>query len=1015
MSDGEEADDLPSAVLAELVELPQADAVTLLQSGGWWTISVAMVLAEWALDRAEGDAAEAGRGLDLATLIAAENAEPPMLMGQIAYAEARRAVHVGDLARAEVELLRAQDYWRSVDALGPYTRTFLGLTQVLSMQGRYEEAGAAVQAAIDALQPLTEVDAGARLLLARAYRNRATLFVYQEQHAAARDAYLQASTELARFVELLPPDEQGALEEEFGHLALNLASAHTFLDAPDQAEALLVEAIARFDNAQDEVNRARAQTNLGRLYLRLGEYARALTTFDLAARELMGGLTPTSTLEAAQDSDADSVDELASLRQADELLLEHALAYLALNLLPEAALALERCERLFRATGQPYELAQSRYAQGVLRLQQGNWGESQTALDEALALCDQLGNQFWRNRTQTARARLAQAQGNEAGAGSLLDELLSALALNTPSGAVAWDLLGLVDVWLLRLQLWLDRGDLAQAEEAAQAVEGLIGSPPSAESLDETALPHLTLRLLHARGRIATASGDDLVARRYFASAVELLDRQRAALSLEEVRTAYLGDKMAIYSDLVISLLAAPMPSEDEVAAAFAIVERARSRALLERLLASVEVAGEGESDEVSAQRAALRRQLHWLYNQLLGDSGNRRLDGHLGREVAQHEAAIQQLEWRSAPLLAQAEPARLDELQAILAPDQQALVYYFAGDEVLAFVVSHDGAQVVRRLTTVDAVSQAQTELRFQLGRAEMGAAYVARHQERLTRGVQAALAQMYRLLIEPLQEKIVATRLLLIPYGLLHLVPFHALWDGKGYWLERVEVSYVPSASIAVHRGGDVADLPLRHFAGLAPYDARIPQAQAEIDSAATYFDVAESYHGEAATISNMVQAASSADVLHLATHGLFRPDNSFFSALKLADGWMDVREIYRLKLTARLVVLSACESGVGEVRAGDEVVGLARGFLAAGTYSLIASLWNVHDKSAAALMDFFYRTLQGFSSSPTPLQPTTQSTSKSISSRMRPSSALRAAQLQALRAGEHPYYWAPFFAIG
>jgi CHAT domain-containing protein len=392
-----------------------------------------------------------------------------------------------------------------------------------------------------------------------------------------------------------------------------------------------------------------------------------------------------------------------------------------------------------------------------------------------------------------------------------------------------------------------------------------------------------------------------------------------------------------------------------------------------------------------------------------LGDSGNRHLDGNLGREVAHHEAAIQQLEWRSAPLLAQAEPARLDELQAMLAPDQQALVYYFAGNEVLAFVVGRDEAQVVRRLTTVDAVTQAQTELRFQLGRAEMGSDYVARHQERLTRGVQAALGQLYHLLVEPLQEKIVATRLILIPYGVLHLVPFHALWDGAGYWLERVEITYVPSASIAVHRGGDVADRPLTHFAGLAPYDARIPQAQAEIDSAATYFDVAVTYHHEAATISNMVQAASSADVLHLATHGLFRPDNSFFSALKLADGWMDVREIYRLKLSARLVVLSACESGVGEVRAGDEVVGLARGFLAAGTNSLIASLWNVHDKSAAALMDYFYRTLQGDLLAP--LEPNTQLNSN----RMRPSSALRAAQIQALRTGEHPYYWAPFFAVG
>jgi CHAT domain-containing protein len=417
------------------------------------------------------------------------------------------------------------------------------------------------------------------------------------------------------------------------------------------------------------------------------------------------------------------------------------------------------------------------------------------------------------------------------------------------------------------------------------------------------------------------------------------------------------------------------------------------------------------ESEEISAQREALRRQLHWLYNQLLGDSGNRSLDGKLGREVAQHEAAIQQLEWRSAPLLAQAEPARLPELQAMLGDDQQALVYYFAGNELLAFVVGREGARVVRRLATVDVVTQAQVELRFQMGRAEMGSEYMAHHRDRLLRGVHDALGRLYQLLVAPLQEAIVAKRLLLIPYGVLHLIPFHALWDGAGYWLERVEITYVPSATIAVHKKGAKHNKPLFCFAGFAPYDARIPQAQAEIDTAATYFDVAQRYHDDAATIANLRLAASTSDVLHLATHGLFRPDNSFFSAIKLADGWVDVREIYRLNLSARLVVLSACESGAGEVRAGDEVVGLARGFLAAGTQNLIASLWNVHDSSAEELMGCFYATLQG----KPPYDSMLTNTNLEDPNREQPAAALRAAQLKALRTGEHPYYWAPFFAIG
>jgi CHAT domain-containing protein len=151
----------------------------------------------------------------------------------------------------------------------------------------------------------------------------------------------------------------------------------------------------------------------------------------------------------------------------------------------------------------------------------------------------------------------------------------------------------------------------------------------------------------------------------------------------------------------------------------------------------------------------------------------------------------------------------------------------------------------------------------------------------------------------------------------------------------------------------------------------------------------------------VAQVAEAAASTDVLHLATHGLFRPDNSFFSALKLADGWLDVREIYRLPLHARLVVLSACESGMGKIRGGDEVIGLARGFFAAGAQTVIASLWNVHDRSAPVFMQKFYSALQS----------EVLVEGKSL----RPATALQAAQLAAIRMEQHPYYWAPFYAIG
>jgi CHAT domain-containing protein len=132
----------------------------------------------------------------------------------------------------------------------------------------------------------------------------------------------------------------------------------------------------------------------------------------------------------------------------------------------------------------------------------------------------------------------------------------------------------------------------------------------------------------------------------------------------------------------------------------------------------------------------------------------------------------------------------------------------------------------------------------------------------------------------------------------------------------------------------------------------------------------------------------------VLHLACHGVFRPDSPFFSSLRLADGWLTVRDAYSLKLRAGLVTLSACETGVNAVAPGDELIGLARGFLYAGTPSLLVSLWTVDDEATTQLMQHFYTALLAGK---------------------RPAAALREAQLTLRREMPHPFFWASFVPIG
>lgn len=953
------AADTPSAGLARLA---QADLDTL---------ESALALAALALDQAELRPQAARRWLDLAAAL--DSTGNAGLQGRVAYAQARLALVAGDLAEAEANLRLAQQRWLSAGDRAGLARSYLGLTQILTVTGRYAQAEQAVRlllAEVTGANAAQSDPQGDLHIFGQI--NLGNLLRYQDRHTAALDAYDQA-------LSLLAGDEP---TQDLAHVQVNRATCLMFTDRPVAAAGALTAALALLDPGDDPVNRGRAHTNLGSLHLRTGQYAAALAHFDRAAADLLG--------------DALGEPPPATLRQADVLLLDRANAYLALNLLPEALSALDQCVALFLPgenganPGQPYELGQTLYLRGLVHIRQDALALARLDLVQAGALFARLGNGHWTNRTGLALAGLDVRLGESAEAATRLDGLMA---------GPAWDLVALAEARLLRARLALTLGTPLTAQTLLSAVQSDLdaGPPPPL-------FPHLRMALAHTQGQLAQAQGDWVGARAHFQTAVSLLENQRISLPLEEVRTAFLDDKSILYRDLVLSLLDAPDPTSAQLAHVFAVIEQARSRALLERLLAAVEDEPAAGDEAIVQRRDQVRQQLTWIYNQILGEGGSRKLTMPLTRQLQRLERTLKGLAWRTSPLLAQAQPADLAALQASLAGDQQAIVYFVAdpgsktGDvgEVMAFVVGSDRVELVRQLCTPAQLQAAQADLRFHLSRAELGADYLSRHAVRLQTGLQGSLHHLYRLLIAPLDPLLWAARLLVIPHGPLHLLPFHALWDGADYLLARFEMAYAPSASLAVHCAAAPSLPPQASLAGLAITDASIPQARQEAQTVAAHFVQAQLFLDEAAGRAGLRQAAAQADVLHIATHGLFRPDNPFFSALKLADGWLDVREIYRLPLSAGLVVLSACESGVGRVQGGDEVIGLARGFLGAGAASLVVSLWNVHDAGVVELMDAFYRHLTG--------EPG-----------LRPAAALAVAQRQAARAGQHPYFWAPFIAIG
>jgi CHAT domain-containing protein len=175
----------------------------------------------------------------------------------------------------------------------------------------------------------------------------------------------------------------------------------------------------------------------------------------------------------------------------------------------------------------------------------------------------------------------------------------------------------------------------------------------------------------------------------------------------------------------------------------------------------------------------------------------------------------------------------------------------------------------------------------------------------------------------------------------------------------------------------------------------DEKIPLVEREIRMLAKIFSGAATFTGASATFKNYAENAARFDLLHLACHARFRADNPMFSSLQLADGAVTARDVVEQNLArAALVTLSACETGLNEIYAGEEILGLARGFLSAGAGALLLSLWTIADEAAARLMSDFYENLQRGASN---------------------AASLKAAQINFIREGSHPYFWSPFILVG
>lgn len=541
----------------------------------------------------------------------------------------------------------------------------------------------------------------------------------------------------------------------------------------------------------------------------------------------------------------------------------------------------------------------------------------------------------------------------------------------------------------------------ALALDQVREAEGLVQAVAGAAVLHD--IPELSYQAHHLLGKLALNQGETDHAFTAYGAAIEDLERLCGRLMIEH-RADFLEDKDAVYGDMVFLCLDLGLPARG-----LHYAERAKSRSLLDLLAYRVDLSIHARSPQDEAVVRELER-LRAERDRLCRRRESREEVGQRGGNAAPdqvqalekritglwHELLVRNADYARDAALWQ---VRSESIQPLLDGDTMLVEYFVAHQQLIAFTVSADSIEAQVLPASLARVQQLASKLWLNLRstpRSRPGQVAA------LTQNAQRLLHQLYLDLFEPVESRLAGRqKVIVVPHGSLHYLPFHALYDGVGYLVERYEFSYLPGASFLryctepAQAGGQPAVFGYT-MGGRLPFAVREAEAVTQLIGGAAWVE-------EQATLANLRCAAAEAHVLHMATHGEFRPDNPLFSGLALADGSLTTLDVFNLRLRCSLVTLSACQTGQSVVSGGDELLGLMRAFLYAGASSLALALWPIEDMATARLMSGFYSKL-------------TEGAPKGA--------ALRAAQLAVLQqagdgeaapAWQHPYFWAAFFLVG
>ena len=831
-------------------------------------------------------------------------------------------------------------------------RTLSTSIQPLILLGNYERA-------LDAGKHAREIfaAAGDSMRLARLDINVANIFHRQNRFADALQLYERA------YRELLPHNDAEGIGVALHNLSVCLISLDDF-----------PRALATYQNAREYCEQhgmpalvAQADYNIAYLYYLRGEYSRALEMLR-------------QTREACQKGDDAYHAALCSMDQSE--------IYLELNLSEEAAQRAQEAFAQFQSLQMGYEAARSLSNFAIALGQQGKAFRALELFTQAKQMFAQEKTSFWPSLLDLYQALVLYQEGRLFEARRLCSSALESFhAEGLPTKEILCHLL------MARLEF-----RTGNPKSARQHCESALDRTTKLEA------PHLNYQAYFLLGQIEEAAGNDGKACDCYEAARQALETLRSILRGDELKIAFMKNKLEVYEGLVrLCLKRESSPSSAEEA--FDYMEKAKSRSLRDLIFDRahpIPHLGEGESELVRQVRD-LREELNWYYHRIeleqlrQEDRSPERLEQlqtqartrenqfvHLLRDLPSSEAEGAGLHPMSTVPLA--------AIRSALGPKATLIEYFRIGEQIIAAVVTKESLEVIP-ITLTSRVSKLLRMLHFQLSKFQLGPEYVAGFQDSLLRTTQAHLGELYQELVAPLRDRLQGQRLVFVPHEILHYLPFHALFDGQQYLIDSFIVSYAPSASIytlCTERSVNTAGPSLI----LGVPDPKAPFILEEIQSVAGILAGPEVFVGPSATLDVLKKRGPQCQLVHIATHGHFREDNPMFSGVLLGDSYLSLYDLYHLRLPVELITLSGCSTGLNVIVGGDELLGLVRGLLYAGAQSLLLSLWDVHDKTTATFMKAFYRRFRELPDK---------------------AAALQGAMKELREMQPHPFYWAPFILLG